>query len=144
MTTPTTTSCHGCGAEVEGIVHVMLCDGCLDECLEQLERAPDRPAGRSGDRVRAQELAAAEVISVTATGRDRLRRRRELRAPRRRSRGAHAPRRGTTGLANAAHTRDAALSPPPAKADGDDHMHARVEELLGHHVELRERRPALL
>jgi hypothetical protein len=216
MTIPITTSCHGCGTEVEGVMHVMLCDGCLDERLAQPERAPDRPAGSSGDHVRAQELAVAEVLSVTTamepraatpavadsrafiedgdarlshpdgSGHERVAKGSDgtrLRAPRRGPRGAHAPRRRPTGLAKAAHTRDvaasagraqrliatrvnlhpnrhtvphgpdmgeplidrnAALSPLPPEADGNDHPVARVEELLGLQVESRERRPALV
>jgi hypothetical protein len=43
-----TTSCHCCGRRVEDAMHVMLCDGCLDVRLAQLEPIPARAAGAAG------------------------------------------------------------------------------------------------
>jgi hypothetical protein len=40
-----TTSCRHCGHQVEDAMHIMLCDGCLDTRLGQLERAFARAAG---------------------------------------------------------------------------------------------------
>jgi NMD protein affecting ribosome stability and mRNA decay len=40
-----TTSCHRCGRRVEQAMHVMLCDGCLDTRLTELERRPARVLG---------------------------------------------------------------------------------------------------
>jgi hypothetical protein len=65
-TTPTTTSCQSCGTELEGAMHVMLCDDCLKARLAQLERAPAPPAGWSRDRGHAQPLAAATMTALTA------------------------------------------------------------------------------
>jgi hypothetical protein len=43
-----TTSCHCCGRRVEDAMHVMLCDGCLDARLAELEPVPARAAGTVG------------------------------------------------------------------------------------------------
>jgi hypothetical protein len=56
-TRPIETSCQSCGRRVGRVVHVMLCDDCLDARLEQPERAPRRR--------RARTLAAA-VLAVSA------------------------------------------------------------------------------
>jgi hypothetical protein len=37
-TTMTATSCRCCGRQVEDVMHVMLCDGCLDARLARSER----------------------------------------------------------------------------------------------------------
>jgi hypothetical protein len=60
MKTPTIpTSCQCCGRRVEDVMHVMLCDGCLDARLAQPERTPRRPA-----------LAAATLLKRGRTARE--------------------------------------------------------------------------
>ena len=56
-----TTSCRHCGRQVEDAMHLMLCDGCLDRRLAQLERAP-APA------VWAAAFAALERRTAIAVG----------------------------------------------------------------------------
>jgi hypothetical protein len=51
------TSCQGCGKGVGRVVHVKLCDRCLDARLAQ--------PGRAEKRGRARTLAAA-VLAVSA------------------------------------------------------------------------------
>ena len=56
-----TTSCRHCGRQVEDAMHIMLCDGCLDMRLGQLERAFARAAGAAAVAVferRAPSAAA--------------------------------------------------------------------------------------
>jgi hypothetical protein len=52
-TTPIKTSCQGCGTQVEGVMHVLLYDGCLGARLAALERTAERPAMRTGGCARA-------------------------------------------------------------------------------------------
>jgi hypothetical protein len=49
-TTSITTRCRCCGAQVEEAMHVLLCDGCLDARLAELERTRGRPSRWSGTR----------------------------------------------------------------------------------------------
>jgi hypothetical protein len=51
------TSCQGCGRPVGRVVHVLLCDRCLDARLDQPRRAEKRGRGRT--------LAAA-ILAVSA------------------------------------------------------------------------------
>jgi hypothetical protein len=40
-----TTSCQHCGRPVEDAMHLLLCDGCLDARLAQLEPTPAHAVG---------------------------------------------------------------------------------------------------
>jgi len=58
-TTTTATSCRCCGRQVEDVMHVMLCDGCLDARLARSERTP-RPLAVAllrGDRTARRGVA---------------------------------------------------------------------------------------
>jgi hypothetical protein len=46
-TTPNTTSCQRCGTQVEDVMHVLLCDGCLHARLAHLEGTADPPASEA-------------------------------------------------------------------------------------------------
>lgn len=39
------TSCHCCGRRVTNAMHLILCDGCLDRRIAQVEPMPARAAG---------------------------------------------------------------------------------------------------
>jgi hypothetical protein len=56
-----TARCRGCGHEVEGAMHLMLCDDCLDARLARLERTPPHPAGA----MTAAGLAVERVRALT-------------------------------------------------------------------------------
>jgi hypothetical protein len=55
--TTTTTKCHCCGRRVEDVMHVLLCDGCLDARLARAERT-QRPLA----------IAAAALLPVPLRG----------------------------------------------------------------------------
>jgi hypothetical protein len=64
--TSTTTSCDCCRAKVEGAKHVLLCDGCLDARLTELESMRSRPGRRRGAGVWNGALAVGAVLHVAA------------------------------------------------------------------------------
>ena len=65
--TPITTSCRSCNNQVDGAMHVMLCDRCLEAHVVRLERTSLSggviPAGRSlgSDRVRSPRGRSASA-----------------------------------------------------------------------------------
>jgi hypothetical protein len=57
-TTTTATKCHCCGRQVEDVMHVMLCDCCLDARLSRAERTPRPPAFSAAALLRAGRTAS--------------------------------------------------------------------------------------
>ena len=56
-----TASCRCCGRDVEGAMHLMLCDDCLDARLARPERTPPHASGA----MRAAGLAVERVRALT-------------------------------------------------------------------------------
>jgi hypothetical protein len=65
-TTWITTSCRRCGARVEGAKHVLLCDGCLDARLVELERLRGRTPKWPGAGSWNGALAIGAVLGAAA------------------------------------------------------------------------------
>jgi NMD protein affecting ribosome stability and mRNA decay len=62
-TSTTKTKCHCCGRQVEDVMHVMLCDCCLDARLARAERTP-RPLALSAAALLEKGRTASRIAFV--------------------------------------------------------------------------------
>jgi hypothetical protein len=67
--TPIKSSCQSCGTQIAGVMHVLLCDGCLEARLAELEPMPGRTARAVVRRECRRPPVRGRALGCSRTGR---------------------------------------------------------------------------